>query len=51
MESVCLVSDGKEFHTVGTAKENDRCPDVFVRRLGMHGIQLSEEERTFLLFC
>ena len=34
---------------MGAAKENERCPNVFVRRLGMHSILLSEEERKFLL--
>ena len=48
MESVCLRSEGKEFHIVGAAKENERCPNVFVRSLGLHKTQLSEEERKFL---
>ena len=34
---------------VGAAKENERCPNVFVRRVGIHRIQLSEEERKFPL--
>ena len=49
MESVCQSSEGKEFHIVGAAKENVRCPNVFVRSLGIHKIPLSEEERKFLL--
>ena len=34
---------------MGAAKENERCPNVFVRSLGIHKIILSEEERKFLL--
>ena len=34
---------------MGAAKENERCPNVFVRSLWIHKIQLSEEERKFLL--
>ena len=49
-ESVCLSSKGKEFHIVGPAKENERCPNVFVRSLVMHRILLSEEGHKFL-FC
>ena len=30
-------------------KEIERCPNVFVRRLGIHKNPLSEEEHTFLL--
>ena len=41
--------EGKEFHIVGAAKENERCPNSFVRSLGIHMIPLSEEERKFLL--
>ena len=48
IESVCLSSEGKEFHIAGAAKENERCPNVFVHSLGIH-ILLSEEERKFLL--
>ena len=33
----------------GGCKENERCPNVFVRRLWIHGILLSEEDRKFLL--
>ena len=33
----------------GAAKENERCPNVFVRSLGTHRILLTEEERKFLL--
>ena len=33
----------------GSAMENERCPNVFVRSLGIHTILLSEEERKFLL--
>ena len=50
MESVCQSSEGKEFKFfVWASKENERCPNVFVRSLGMHKILLSEEERKFLL--
>ena len=31
------------------AKENERCPNVFVRSLWIHKIVSSEEERKFLL--
>ena len=34
---------------MGAAKENERCPNVFVRSLGIHKILLSEKERKFLL--
>ena len=34
---------------VVAAKENERCPNVFVHSLGVHRILLSEEERKFLL--
>ena len=40
---------GKEFHIVGAAKENERCPNVFVRCLGIHAILLSAEERKLFL--
>ena len=33
----------------GAAKENERCPNIFVRSLGIRIILLSEEERKFLL--
>ena len=49
IESACLCSEGKEFHIVGAAKENERCENVFVRSLGIHKIILSEEERKFHL--
>ena len=49
IESVCLSSEGTEFHIVGAAKENERCQNVFVRSLGIHKILLSEEELKFLL--
>ena len=48
IESVCLSSEGKEFHIVGAAKENERCPNVLVRSLGIHKILLSEEECKYL---
>ena len=41
-------SEGKEFHIVGPAKENERCPNFFVRSLGIHRIP-SSEDRRFLL--
>ena len=31
IESVYLSSEGKEFHIVWAAKENERCPNVVVR--------------------
>ena len=49
IESVCLSSEGKEFNVVGAAKENEWCPNVFVRGLGIHKILLSEEEHKFIL--
>ena len=49
MESVCLSSEGKEFHIVGAAEENERCPNVLVRSLWTHRILLPEEERKFPL--
>ena len=49
MESVCLSFVGKDFHIVVAAKENERCPNVFVHSLGIHKILLSEEEHKFLL--
>ena len=33
----------------GGAKENERCPNVFVHSLGIHRIPLSEEGRKFIL--
>ena len=36
IESLCLSSEGKEFHTVGAAKLNERCQNVLVRSLGIH---------------
>ena len=44
-----MSSEGKELLIVGAAKENERCPNVFVRSLWIHRIPLSEEERKFLL--
>ena len=44
-----MSSEGKEFHIVGVAKENERCPNVFVRSLGINRILLPEEERKFHL--
>ena len=49
IESVCLSSEGKKFHIVGAAKENERCPNAFVRSLGIHKILISEEEHKFLI--
>ena len=49
MESVCLSSEGKEFHIVGAARENERCPNVFVHGLGIYKILLSDVECKFLL--
>ena len=46
---MCLSSEGKKFQVVGAEKENERCPNVFVRSLEIHEIILSEEERKFLL--
>ena len=37
------------FHIVGAAKENERCPNIFVCCLGIHRILLAEEEPKFLL--
>ena len=34
---------------MGAAKENERCPNVFVHSLGIHRILLSVEECIFLL--
>ena len=34
---------------MGAEKENERCPNVFVRTLGKHGIILSKAERRLLL--
>ena len=48
IESAHLSSEGKEFHIMGAAKENKRCPNVFVRRLGIHRNPLSEEECKFI---
>ena len=33
---------------MGATKENERCPNVFVRSVGIHKILLLEEERKFL---
>ena len=50
MESVCQSSEDKEFKIfVEATKDNERCPKVIVRSLGIHKILLSEEERKFLL--
>ena len=49
IESVCMSSKGTKFHIVGAAKENERCPNVVVRSLGIDRILLSEEECKFLL--
>ena len=43
-----ISSVGGEFHIVGAAKENERCPNVFVRSLWTHRILLSEVESKFL---
>ena len=48
-ESVCLSSDGQEFHIVSSAKEHEQCPNVFVHSFGIHRILLSEEEREYVL--
>ena len=40
---MCLISNGKEFHTVFATKVNDRFTNVFVRSRGVHRILLSEE--------
>ena len=44
-----MSSEGKEFHIVEAANENERCTNVFVRTLWIHRILLSEEERKFML--
>ena len=49
IESVCLSDEGKKCHIVGAAKDNERCPNVFVHSLGIHRIVLSEEECKFIL--
>ena len=49
IETVCLSFLGKEFHIVGAVKENERCPNVFVRSLWIHRIPLSGEERKCVL--
>ena len=49
IESVCPSSVDKEFHIVGAAKENERCPNAFVCSLGIHGILLSEAACEYLL--
>ena len=49
IESEYLSSEGKKFHIVGAARENERCPNVFVRSLGIHKIILTEEERKFFV--
>ena len=49
IESICLSSEGKEFHIVGAATENERCPNVFVRTFGIDRIPLSKAERKLLL--
>ena len=46
---MCLSSEGKEFHIVGTANENERCPKVFVCSLGIHRNLLPQDEIKFLL--
>ena len=48
MESVCLTTVGKVFHTVGL-KKKERLSNVIVRCLRIHRIPLSEEERRLLL--
>ena len=49
IESIYLSSDGKKIHIVGAAKENERCPNEFVRSFGIHRILLPEEECKFLV--
>ena len=49
IESVCLCSEGEEFHIVGAANENERYQNVFVCSLRKHEILLSEEERKCIL--
>ena len=48
MESVCLSSEGKEFHIVVADKENEECPNVFVRSFGIRTILLLDEELKFI---
>ena len=45
IESICLSSVGKEFHTVVAVEENERCPNVIACGQEIHGILLSEERR------
>ena len=51
IESVCLSSVVTEFHIERSAKENERCPNVFVRSLGIHRIPLSEKNVNFFWVC
>ena len=43
-DQMCLISEGREFQTKGTAQEKARCPDVLVVTCGMHRVVESEEE-------
>ena len=47
IKSVCLSLEGKEFHIVGAAKENEQCQNVFVHSLGILGMLLSEDHQFF----
>ena len=49
IESVCKSYEGEELHIVGSAKEDERCANVFVRNLWIHRILLSYENRKFPL--
>ena len=48
---MCLSSVDKEFHIVGAAKENERCKNVFVRRLELHRIFCQKSRINFLWVC
>ena len=51
IESVCLSSEGTEFHIVGAEKENERCPNVFVRSFGYIEFYCQKKSVDFIFVC
>ena len=45
------MSEGKEFHIVWAAKENERCPNVFVRSLGYIKFYYQKKSVNFFWVC
>ena len=51
MQPICLISESKEFHTVGVAKGNQCCQNVFVCSLGVPEFCCQKKGKDILCVC